>query len=266
MEILTGKQLRPRRVMLYGPHGVGKSSWAAAAPSPIFFDLEDGLGDIDCAHTPVLRDYGQIEEAISFLITQDHPYRTLVVDTVDWLETLVLDYVARQHGKRSIEEIGYGKGYTFALDKWERILGGFTHLRDQRKMGIILLAHAKVAKVKDPGMESYDRYTPGLHDSASLLIQEWCDEVLFANYRVFTRAEDQGFNKTRSIALGGKDRVVHTTNSAAFSAKNRLGLPDEIPMAWPEYAKHLGSPGNIPGMVVNGSSKQQEKVTNGQPQ
>lgn len=254
MQIISGKQTRPRRIMLYGIHGVGKSTWASEAPHPLFLNIEDGIADIDAAKTEHLKAYADVVSAISWLIGNPNDYQTIVLDTVDWLERQIFDEVARSQGKKNIEEIGYGKGYQLALSKWEFLLSGLNRLRDMGRT-VILLCHAKVRKFTDPGADSYERYEPAIHESGSRLLQEWCDEVLFAKFRVLTRTEDQGFNKKRTIALGGKERIIRTSESAAEIAKNRLRLPDELPMQWASFAEFLPSPGNVAGLVVNGTSK-----------
>ena len=269
MKILTGKQAKPRRILLYGPHGVGKSSWAAGAPKPIFLNIEDGLNDIDCAKTEKVTTYEDLVSAIAFIAQHGDEFKTVVLDTLDWTEALVFKRVAQDANKSTVEEIGYGKGYKLAPDKWRFLLSGFEVLQSKGKT-IILLAHAKIETFESPETERYDRYEPDLHELGSSLIQEWCDEVLFASFKVFTKQEDLGFNKTRQIALGGKDRIIRTNESAAALAKNRLRLPDELPLAWSAYAKHLpeavavaqpssqAANGNIAGVVVEGSSKKKE--------
>lgn len=279
MKIITGKQVRPRRILLYGQHGVGKSTWAAEAPSPIFLNIEDGLGDINCAKTERLNSYGDVVAAISWLTSNGEEFRTIVVDTLDWLERLIFNQVAQDAGKSSISDIGFGKGYEQAINKWEFILNSLEVAR-QRGKGIVLLAHARVVRFENPETTAYDRYELDLHKSSNGMLQEWCDEVLFASFRVFTRNEDLGFGKERTIALGGKERYIRTNESAAAVAKNRLRLPDELPMRWADYAKYLAPAparqaapaaiaaplppqaeelaaefNNISGLVVNGSSK-----------
>lgn len=267
MKINTGKRAEPRRILLYGQHGVGKSTWAAEAPSPIFLDVEGGLNDIACDKSERLNTFGDVVSAVSWLITNPNDYKTVAIDTLDWLQTLIHKQVSQDAGKNSIEEIGYGKGYKFALEKWHFLIKGLDALRAKGKT-IILLAHAKIEAFDSPEAERYDRYEPALHESASAIVQEWCDEVLFASFRVFTRTEDLGFGQKRQIALGGKERFIRTNESAAAIAKNRLRLPDELPLTWAAYAAHLPQPASvqqakpapmagdsIAGVVVDGSSK-----------
>ena len=104
VQIIQGKQGRPRRVMLYGTHGIGKSTWAAEAPSPIFLQCEEGLDDIGVDRTPLLSTFGDVSSALSWLASNEHEYRTIVIDTLDWLERLVHDECCQKHGKNSIEE------------------------------------------------------------------------------------------------------------------------------------------------------------------
>jgi hypothetical protein len=239
MKITRGKQQRPRRVMLYGTHGIGKSSWAAQSPDVLFLNLEDGLADIDCAKTERITKWDQFYDAIVWLAQQKHDFRAVAIDTVDWLETLIHKEVAKQAGKNSIADIGYGNGYKQANAYWEKMITGLNWLRMEHGMTIILLAHSEIKKHQDPLLDSYDRYQPALHEQASATLQEWCDEVFFASYRVYTRKEDQGFNKERTIASGASERYLRCVETPAALAKNRLNMPGEIEFSWAAYSQHI---------------------------
>ena len=236
-QIHRGPKPAPRRVMLYGTHGIGKSTWAASSDKPIFLPVEDGLGMIDCDSFPLAESFDQAVQHLSTLYTEKHDYRTVVVDSLDWLEQLIFAEVCRQRNVESIEDIGYAKGYTFALTHWRRFLQGLEALRGDRGMTIILIAHAKIERFEDPEHETYDRYVPRLHKSASAVVQEWCDEVLFAKYKVATKTTDEGFNRKKHRGIGTGERVVYTTERPAHLAKNRLNLPDELPLDFSAYAE-----------------------------
>lgn len=238
-QIQTGRQIRPRRVTLYGVHGIGKSTFGAMAENPIFIPTEDGLADIDCAKFPVAQTYRDVMDAIGALYTEEHEFRTVVVDSVDWLERLIWAEVCVKKGVKSIEDIGYAKGYVFALTQWREVLSGLDALLHERGMQVVLLAHAAIEKFSNPETESYDRFAPKLDKRASSLVQEWCDEVLFANYKVYTKTSDEGFNKTRAQGVGSGERVIRTMELPAHVAKNRLNLPLEIPLDYREFAKYL---------------------------
>lgn len=253
MQITKGKKKAARRVMLYGVHGVGKSTWAAQAPDCLFLNVEDGLNDIDCSRSDLIKDFDQIMDALRWLAEEKHDFKYVAIDSADWLEKLIHKEVANAAQKKSIADIGYGAGYKQSLSYWDRVTFALDWLRTERGIGVILLAHADIKRFESPEQDSYDRYQPALHPLASALVQEWCDEVLFASYRVFTRKEDKGFNKERTVAVSDGERYVRTQETAAVQAKSRLALPSEIAFTWDAYAEHFT--GDIDGVVVDGSSK-----------
>ena len=105
-QIQHGKQPKPRRTFVYGVHGVGKSRFAASAPAPIFIQTEDGLGEIDCDRFPLAQSFDAALQALAELYTAEHPYRTVVVDSLDWLERLIHADVCQQRNVQNVEDIG----------------------------------------------------------------------------------------------------------------------------------------------------------------
>jgi len=235
-QIQSGRDPKPRRVMLYGVHGIGKSTFGAMAERPIFIQTEDGLANIECDRFPLATRLDHVLAALSELYTGEHDYRTVVIDSLDWLERLIETEVCEKEGVPNIEKIGYAKGYKFMLDPWREVLAGLDALRNDRGMAVVLIAHAKIEKFANPETEPYDRYSPRLHKLASALIQEWCDEVLFATYKVHTRKIDEAFNKAKHQGISTGERIIRTTERPAHVAKNRLGLPDEFPLDHRIYA------------------------------
>lgn len=238
-QVQNGILPAPPRTMLYGVHGVGKSTWASQSDGPIFIQTEDGLGQIECAKFPLAEDYAQVITALSELYSEKHDYRTVVVDSLDWLERLIWAEVCRKRGVESIEDIGYAKGYIFALTQWREVLDGLTALRNERGMAVILIAHCTIEKFENPETDTYDRYVPRLHKHANAMLQEWSDAVLFATYKVHTKTVDEGFGRTRAQGIGSGERIIRTTERPAHVAKNRLNLPDELPLDYQAYAQHL---------------------------
>ncbi len=238
-KVVCGKTPAPRRVMLYGTHGIGKSTFASCAPKPIFLQTEDGLGEIDCDKLPLVTNFNEAMGALSELYTEKHPYQTVVVDSLDWLERQIWAEVCRKRNVENIEEIGYSKGYVFALTQWREFLEGLSALRADRGMTAILIAHARIERFENPETESYDRYVPRLHKLAAAIVQEWCDEVLFATYKVYTKQSDEGFNRKRTQGVGSGERIIRTQERPAHVAKNRLNLPDELPLDWNAYEHFL---------------------------
>lgn len=241
-QVERGRRAAPRRLMLYGTHGIGKSSCAARAPAPIFIQTEDGLGEIDCDRFPLTNSYHEAITALAELYSEQHDYRTVVIDSLDWLERLIWADVCQKRGVQNIEDIGYSKGYVFALTQWRDVLAGLDALRNERGMTVVLIAHAKIEKYENPETDSYDRFAPRLHKLASAMVQEWCDEVFFASYQVHTRQTDEGFGRKSVRGIGTGERVIHTTERPAHVAKNRLNLPDELPLDWDAYAQFFSRP------------------------
>jgi hypothetical protein len=226
--IRTGRITKPRRTLWYGVAGVGKSTNCAINGS-IFVPTEEGTNDIDCHAFPVCVSYDEFIARLGELYTGEHSYNRVVIDSCDWLERLIWAKVCQLKNVASIEDIGYAKGFHFAITHWRTVLDGLEALRNDRGMTIDLIAHADIQKFHNPETDSYDRYSPRLHKLAAALITEWCDEVLFINYKVYTTKTDEGFNRKSVKGAGSGERVVYTTERPAHIAKNRLGLPPEMP-------------------------------------
>jgi hypothetical protein len=233
--IESGRTVAPPRILIYGTEGVGKSTLASKAENAVFVQTEDGLKTIDCKRFPLSRTYRDVVEKLTFLADEEHPFGTVVLDSVDWLEKLIWANVCARNGKQNIEDIGYAKGYKFALDEWREIVSTLDRCMN-RGIAVILIAHAKVEKFEDPENPTFDRYTPRLDKHAMAFINEWCDAVLFATRKLAIKKEDLGFNKERAIAIpvgaGGGERILRCVGSAACLAKNRYDMPAEIPLSW----------------------------------
>lgn len=235
LQIIRGKRQGAIRAVIYGTEGIGKSTLAAQIPDALLIDTEDGTGQIDAARVIAL-DWRAIEHATKELIADTQGFRAVVIDTADWLEKALIEHVLRQAGKKSIEDFGYGKGYTIIQEHVVRYLA----LLDQliaKGVHVIFVAHAKVVRTSPPDQtDGFDRYELKLTRQVAPLLKEWADLVLFCNYRVQIVEGSDG----RLKAQGGKERIMHAVHSAAWDAKNRFGLPDELPMQFEKIA-HLFS-------------------------
>lgn len=240
-----GGERKPPRILDYSTHGLGKTSLAAGAPNPVFIQTEDGLGEIDVPTFGVLKTYDQVMESISTLYLEPHDFKTVVLDSADWLEPLVWKQTCTLNGWPDIEQPGYGKGYAATADVWRNVLDGLNALRDERDMGVIILAHTEIRKFESPDNHAYDRYQPKLHKIASALIQENVDCVWFMNYRVSILKDNPKDKDSRIRGVGGEMRILYTTERASHLAKNRYRMPDQIPlpdqpeMMWPAVAQHI---------------------------
>lgn len=223
-----GPQATPPRVVLYGGHGIGKSTLASQFPSPIFISTEDGLDSLDVTSFPRAQALGDVVGAIKTLIKEPHDFRTVVVDSVDWLiEPLIVTSVESAHDAK---DLAYGKGAMLIAEEFREILQGLDVLRTRRGMNVVLIAHSAVVRFEDPRTEPYDRYQPKLPNRCNALLQEWADVIAFAAFKVIIRKADTGFNnqKTRGVTTG--ERLLHFVENPAYAAKNRYNCPEEIEM------------------------------------
>lgn len=223
-----GKQDVPPRICIYGGHGIGKSTLASKFPAPIFISTEDGLDSLDVTSFPRAAKVEDVVENIKTLIKEDHEFKTVVIDSVDWLiEPLIVSNVESSHDAK---DLAYGKGQMLVAEEFREILQGLDVLRVKRRMNVVLIAHAAVVKFEDPRTEPYDRFQPKLPNRCNALLQEWADVLAFAAFKVIIRKSDSGFNnqKTRGVTTG--ERLLHFVENPAFAAKNRYTCPDDIEM------------------------------------
>lgn len=216
--ITRGRTLDAPRIILYGMEGIGKSTFAANFPSPIFIQTEDGLGMIDCAKFPLAKSFDEVFQELVALETEPNEFKTIVIDSLDWLERLIWDKVAQDSKVNNIEQIGFGKGYTMALTFWRIVLDHLETLHKQGKI-ILLLAHAVAEDYSDPEVNSLKRFTPRLHKTARSLLAEYVDVILLAT-RAFGAAKGDQNNP----------RIVRTEASPYQVAKSRFAIPAELPL------------------------------------
>lgn len=247
-----GTTPRPPMLLIYGTHGVGKTSLAASAPNPVFLQTEDGLGSLKVPTFGLMSTYGQILEAVTALYSEDHDLRTIILDSVDHTEPKIHAELCRRKQWSSIETPGYGRGYVEALDLWRELLSGLIALRDERGMTVIILAHYEIKRFESPLTEGYERYQPKMHRLASALLQETVDGAFFMNHRTSTVRDKAatGSKEGRARGVGGGTRVIFTEERPAFTAKRRVGLmiepaPDSIDLpedpaaSWATLASNL---------------------------
>ena len=224
LQILTGRIARPQKAVIYGPEGIGKSTLAAQFPAPIFLDTEGGTHHLDVARFPAPKTWDDVIKAIAALVAEPHDFKTLVIDTADWLEKLLVEHVCKQANKSSIEDFGYGKGYVVLAEEFAKFLASLDPLL-RRGLHVVLLAHTKIVKFEQPDAAgAYDRYELKLSKQVGPLVKEWCDLLLFGNY--FTKVAENDNGRKRGV--GGRERKLYTTHTAAWDAKNRHGFDEML--------------------------------------
>ena len=219
-------QLAPR-IMLIGEEGVGKSTIGNRTENPIFICAENGLVGPEFAETPNVTPstWAEIMKAVDELMTEN--FKTVVFDTLDWIEPLLFGYICSRDGKANVEEYGYGKGYVLAGIEWRKFLSKLENLRTKKNVAILFLAHCEIKTFANPAGDNYDRYQAKISKQISALTREWCDCVLFARFEIFTAKETV---KGKAKAVGGNKRIVHTTQCPSWDAKNRYSMPEKLPL------------------------------------
>lgn len=243
--IKSGKIVKPILMLEHGPDGVGKTTLASEAPNPVFLEAEEGSDNLNVARLPKPNNWSDVLTCIEELGSENHPHKTLVVDSLDWLERLIGDHVCKKYGVDSIELAagGYGKGYGEILDQWVVFQNKLTTLRESKKMHIILIAHSQVTEFNDPSTDvAYNRYELKLYRSKSgntdcrALWREFVDIVAFANFEVFSKGEGK-----QSRAVSTNVRKLYFERDARWDAKNRHTLQPSIDLVIGETWKNIYS-------------------------
>jgi len=251
MQLISGKRLEPQKVVVYGPEGIGKSTLASQFPSPVFLDVEGGTDHLDVQRFPKPSTYSDILKAVDDLVTSPHSFCSLVIDTADWAEKLMIEFLCKCENKSSIEDFGYGKGYKRAEEEWMKFLGRLDNLRLKRGMNIVFLAHALARKFELPDQAgAFDKYEMKLTKLVAPRLKEWSDMLLFLNWRTYIQKDKEGKERLG----GGKERILYTTHNVTFDAKNRHGLAEELPCAFKSIA------GCFPGTQATVAAKPADKT------
>ena len=237
MEIIRGKIARAKKVVVYGPEGIGKSTFASRFPDPVFIDTEGSTNHMDVSRLPRPSSWQMLSEEIEYVKAHPDVCKTLVVDTIDWAEQLCVESICAKHNKSGIEDFGYGNGYVYTKEEFGRFLNSLEDVIE-KGINVVLTAHAQLRKFEQPDeMGAYDRWELKLgkktQSQTSPLVKEWADMLLFANYKTYSVAVDDKGKKHK--AQGGK-RVMYTTHHPCWDAKNRYGLEDELPFDFVEIA------------------------------
>ena len=229
------------RMVICGSNKVGKSTFAAGAPSPVFIPTEDGLSGLpNLPAFPLATDLSDhVYAAIGTLANESHPYQTAVFDSVDWMEPLVWNKTCRDHGWKSIEQPGYGKGYVEAAREWRQFLDGCDALIT-KGINVILICHDQIKRIDLPTQDGYDAHVLKLHNRAAGLVLEWADVCGFASHRIATRKSDAGFGNTKTKAIGTGERILRLESAPAHCAGNRFGLQD-CPLTWADFSAALSA-------------------------
>lgn len=231
LNITSGKIQRAQKVVIYGAEGIGKTTLAAKFPNPLFIDTEGGSSHLDVRRLEIDDDWNELVHTVREVAASPDVCSTLVLDTADWAEQLCIRDLCKKYKKDSLEDFGYGKGYTYVSEEFMRLLEACDAVIASG-INVVVTAHAKMRKFEQPDeMGAYDRWEMKLTRQTAPLIKEWCDMLLFCNYKTYVVNSQSDKQK----AQGGK-RVMYTNHHPCWDAKNRHDLEDMLEMEYEKIA------------------------------
>lgn len=234
MNITNGIIPSAQKVIIYGPEGIGKSTFASKFPEPLFSDTEGSTKKLNIKRFDAPSSWEMLLQQVQY-VRDNLPCKTYVIDTADWAEKLCAQAVCAAHKKQSIADFGYGSGFTYLKDEFGKLL----NLLDEvigRGINVVITAHSYLRKFEQPDeMGAYDRYEMKLTKFVAPLIKEWADAVFFVNYKTYVITDDK---TKKSKAQGSGTRMMYTTHHPCWDAKNRDGLADELPFDF-EQIRHI---------------------------
>lgn len=218
-----------QKIVIFGPEGIGKSTFASRFPDPLFIDTEESTKNLDVKRFDAPSSWQMLKSQVAYVISNPDVCKTLVLDTADWAERLEIDWLCNKNGWDGLEGAGYGKGYTYSAEEFGRLLDLFSEVVS-KGINVVITAHAQLRKVELPEeMGAYDHWEMKTSKKVAPMIREWADAVFFANYKInVINVDKQGAAKGKNKAQGGR-RVMYTNHTPFWDAKNRYGFPEELP-------------------------------------
>lgn len=213
----------PIRTVIWGQPGVGKTTLAGKFPNPWFIDVEKStkwMPELRNRQWERPKTWQEILDQIQ-RFKRELPGDTLVIDSIDWMEAKYIDKFGSPGGQND-----YGKSYNDMDKTFRTVLDELTEI-SEKGVHVVLTAHFDTKEVSDPDqLTAYSKYVLKMQKKTCSAVLEWADEVLFLRFRDTIIAGDNKGKKGK--AVGGQIRDIKTVRAAAYDAKNRFDLPEEI--------------------------------------
>ena len=264
------KKAEPQAPVLtiVGFPGVGKSTIAALFPSPIFIQAENAstvfetwaedkqpqfFPEISVPNAKrKIKSSEVILDQLRELVTEDHPFKTVIIDTITSMNTLfeteVVEFDVGGATNMGDAVGGFHKAFLVVAGMHVKIRQACEHLR-RKGITVIFLAHTGIVKMKNrPESGEYTAYSIDMPEKARQIYVSSSDAVLYLKAREYVMGHEE--NKKGQTTKYGRvtntgERVLITSSDGTIGyidAKNRYSLPEEI-----EVEKdHNPLPGLIP--------------------
>lgn len=236
----------PPRMFLYAPEGWGKTTFGALAPKPLVLQCRGETGLEELVAASRLPDgiphyqfdqWSELREAVSVLTKESIDFESIVIDTVNSAEALCQEDICQKEYDGEWGEKGfaaYGRGYDVTRKEWASFLDDLDKLRRGQQVRLICLAHTQTKTFQNPEGTDYDRHSPAMDKRVWADMHRWADMILYGAFDDGVKMATDGRGqvdpnkKGKAKASSGNKRVLYTTRSALFDAKNRHGLPPKI--------------------------------------
>lgn len=225
---------RPVIITLFGEGGMGKTTLASMFPKPVIIRTEDGttslIGNDNVSLFPLAQSSQDVLDAIEALATQEHEHKTLVLDSITQLATMIeSEIVAADPKAKSINQAGggYGAGYSTAADRHRLIRDWAGALAYEKGMNVVFIGHADTETMDLPDFDPYTRYSVRLHKKSLPHYTDNVDAVCMIRLKTFTRGDG---DKKRAISSG--EREIICFPQAASVTKNRFNITDPLPFTF----------------------------------
>lgn len=234
MTMIAKPEDRAVIVTLCGDSGMGKTTLAATFPNPIVIRAEDGLQAIPADKRPdafpLIHKEEDLWQQLAALVTEQHDYKTVIIDSVTALERLFVQHVIDSDSKkpRSINQAlgGYGAGLSAVAAMHQRVRKACGILNERKGMHVVFVAHADTETIELPDQDAYTRYNLRLGKKSVAPYVDDSDVVGFLKLETFTTGDGE-----RKKAISDGTRILITYATAANVSKNRYGITEELLVA-----------------------------------